>query len=271
VGLIGNGIRLASNELTYIGGNATTSGAYSAEVAVQTLDLDASGTFANGGARIIGVSDRAAIPEGYLHPNCFHMPVKGGGMASRGRISGSGGVSSAALAGGINALADLVGSGTISSAALQLIVNALADLVGSGDLTASITGKLEAAADLVGSGDLTAALGAIADLVASLSGTSTTTGTATAIGHMTADIVVTGELLNTANVGDAVFNAICEAGFSYGDVVRILAAVAAGKTDIVDLGGGAATVTFRDLNDTKDRVEASMTGSERTALTIDND
>jgi len=271
MGLLGNGIRNAYNNLEYVGGNATTSGAYSAEVAVQSLVDDESGAFSRGGGRVVGVTDRAAIPEGYLHPNCFHMPVKGGGMASRGRIVGTGGVSLAVLAGGLNAIASLSGSGDITNAQLQLIVNAIASLSGSGDLTASIIGKLEAAAALSGSGDVEGALGAIADLVASLSGSGEVVGTATALGHMSIDITSAGDLLSTANVGDAVFNAICEAGFSYGDVVRILAAVAAGKTTITDLGGGNATVIFRDLNDTKDRVEASMTDSERTALTIDND
>ena len=54
-------------------------------------------------------------------------------------------------------------------------------------------------------------------------------------------------------------------------VVRILAAVAAGQTTIVDNGGGTATVTFRDVNDTKDRVVAEMTGSEHVSLTLDGD
>jgi hypothetical protein len=53
-----------------------------------------------------------------------------------------------------------------------------------------------------------------------------------------------------------------------GDILRILAAVAAGQTAIVSSGGGAATVTFRDVADASDIVVATMAGSERTAVAL---
>lgn len=37
------------------------------------------------------------------------------------------------------------------------------------------------------------------------------------------------------------------------------------------MGGGAATVAFRDVADSKDRIVADMTGSERTTVTRDPD
>lgn len=52
-------------------------------------------------------------------------------------------------------------------------------------------------------------------------------------------------------------------------VLRVLLSVAVGKTDITDLGGGAATVVFRNTGDTKDRVTANMTNSERSSITLD--
>jgi hypothetical protein len=57
-------------------------------------------------------------------------------------------------------------------------------------------------------------------------------------------------------------------GLEAGDILRILAAVAAGKTAIVSSGGGAATVTFRDVADASDIVVATMAGSERTAVAL---
>lgn len=71
------------------------------------------------------------------------------------------------------------------------------------------------------------------------------------------------------DVTGAVLEAKVEGNYSLKDALRLLLAVAAGKTDITDLGGGNATVKFRDVNDTKDRVTASMTGSERTSVTKD--
>jgi hypothetical protein len=38
---------------------------------------------------------------------------------------------------------------------------------------------------------------------------------------------------------------------------------------ITDLGGGLATVNFRDISDTKNTVVADMTNSERTDVTLD--
>lgn len=58
-----------------------------------------------------------------------------------------------------------------------------------------------------------------------------------------------------------------EAGMGAGDVLRVLLAVAAGKTAIT--GTGPVVVTFRDQADTMDRVRAEMTGSERDAVTVD--
>lgn len=268
--LIVNGVRLAQGNARYMGGNAATSGAYNAERNV-SWSPGARKNFAIGEARVANVTNRAAVPEGYLHPTCWSMPQKSGGLASRGRVAGSGTVSSSNLAGGLNAEAPLTGSGDITNAALGLILSAVADLTGSGTLSADIIGKLDAAAALSGSGDLTAALGAMAGLLASLTGSSSMSADLVAKAFMSAGISVTGELLSTANVGDAVFSAIMEAGFSYGDAVRILAAVAAGKTTIVPGPGATATVTFRDVNDTKNRVVADMDGSERLDVTLDGE
>lgn len=143
------------------------------------------------------------------------------------------------------------------------------NLVGSGVLSASLLGTLQAAAALVGSGNLTAATEAIANMVVSLLGSSTTSATPFASGELSANISVTGGTLTTANVADAVWGAISESGFTFEQVMRLLAAVAAGKTTIQDLGGGNAIVTFRDLGDTKDRIVADMTGSERIDVTKD--
>lgn len=54
----------------------------------------------------------------------------------------------------------------------------------------------------------------------------------------------------------------------YETAVAAMAAIMLGKTTITDLGGGLATVAFRDLADILDRVVADMNGSERTTVTI---
>lgn len=74
--------------------------------------------------------------------------------------------------------------------------------------------------------------------------------------------------LSQDDVTGAVLGATIENGLTLKDSIRLLLAVAAGKTNIVDLGGGAATVVFRDTADTVNRLTASMAGAERTAVTI---
>jgi hypothetical protein len=54
-----------------------------------------------------------------------------------------------------------------------------------------------------------------------------------------------------------------DTGFDAKSTMRLMAAILAGKTTIVDNGDGTATVTFRDLADTVNRATFEMDGSER--------
>jgi hypothetical protein len=78
-----------------------------------------------------------------------------------------------------------------------------------------------------------------------------------------------GEKLNDAGSGSNPWTEVIESGLTAAEVLRIILAVQAGKTNIVDNGGGSATVTFRDVADTKNRVEADMQDSERIDVTLD--
>lgn len=66
------------------------------------------------------------------------------------------------------------------------------------------------------------------------------------------------------DVTGGVLTAPIEGGLTLRDVLRTLLAVAAGKTTIT-----GSNVAFRDQADTKNRVAATMTGSTRTATTLD--
>ena len=69
------------------------------------------------------------------------------------------------------------------------------------------------------------------------------------------------------NLGDP-FTANIEGPLDARDAIRVLLAIAAGKTTIINNGGGLAQVKFRDTTDSVDRVVADMNNSERTNLTI---
>lgn len=71
--------------------------------------------------------------------------------------------------------------------------------------------------------------------------------------------------LNDISVAD-ILAATVEGSFDLVEVLRLGLAVLAGKST----GGGTTTVAFRDVADTKDRIEATVDGDgNRTAVTLD--
>ncbi|CAB4139862.1 hypothetical protein UFOVP353_61 [uncultured Caudovirales phage] len=73
-----------------------------------------------------------------------------------------------------------------------------------------------------------------------------------------------GEKVNDAGSASNPWTEVIESGLTAAEVMRIILSVQAGKSDV-----SGTTVTFRDVGDTKNRVTASMTGSERTTITLD--
>lgn len=69
-------------------------------------------------------------------------------------------------------------------------------------------------------------------------------------------------------VAQAVWATAVEGSYTALQLQRLISAILAGKTTITDTGGGTATVVFRDVNDSVDRVEADMDGSERIDITL---
>lgn len=59
-----------------------------------------------------------------------------------------------------------------------------------------------------------------------------------------------------------------EGTFTMADLLRIMAAIAAGKSSIATLGAGAARVEFRAVDDSAVRVVGEMAGSERAGVTL---
>lgn len=209
----------------------------------------------------------SAFNHGYNPPYSWALPMNSGGVAATLQIVGSGSVSASALAVKL-AEADLSGSGALSAIG-SLIVQAIAAVTGSGTVSvADLKAFLQAVAAISGSGGVSAAnRSALGAAACALTGLGTAEGsTATGIGEAAADLVVTGTGLTTANVGDAVWAYIIENGMTAEEVMRILLAVNAGKSD----GGGSTTITFRDQADTKDRITATVDASgNRSALSLD--
>jgi hypothetical protein len=254
------------------------------------------------------IPKQSSSPEGYQFQS-FKLAQKSGGISSINNISGTGTISPLNLAGGLNgvaaltgsgdlagttvglgvitsgltgsgsttaditgkleAAADLTGSGSITTADMIAAIAASADLSGSGSVSAAITGKLEAAADLTGSGSVSASIAGAINASADLTGSgSITSATLNALGQMASDITVGAavEVLSPSSLAAAVSAIEIETGYDLKEVLRLVSAALAGKLS----GGGTSTVTIRDINDTVDRIVATVDASgNRTDVTKD--
>lgn len=266
MGLLQNGFRDSVGGGMRFWGAGVSNGAYPYALVANRARTAAKRNLTAGN----GITDETVgIPYGYRAPGAWMLPQKAGALSSHNVIAGAGAVADLNLAGGLNAAAALAGAGGLTGTG-ALIVSLVAAISGSGTISsATAQAFLNLAATLAGAGDLDGAATALGHAAAALSGDGDLAGLATALGTLAASITVTGDLLTTANIGDAVWQAILSCGYTAEQAMQILTAVAAGKSDITDLGGGLATVVFRDLQDSRDVVDADMTGSERTTVTLD--
>lgn len=136
------------------------------------------------------------------------------------------------------------------------------------DVSANIMGD----GYIVGDSTVVFTVSGSGDLLASINGSATVTFTVLCdilgYGYMSGNADISAQP-TAADIAGEFFATFIDGAFTMRDVLKILASVAAGKTTVADLGGGNATVTFRDLSDTTDRVVADMTNSERTDVAID--
>ena len=234
-----------------------------------------------------------SVPSGNRHPSAWVMPQKAGALAARNTLTGSGAVSDADVWAVKLAEASITGSGELTATG-GLIVQLVAAVTGSGAVSdADIKAFLQLAAALTGSGAAAGSATGRGALLAALSGSGTTaSSTATGRGALSADLVVTGTGLTTANVGDAVWSALAasnnaagtmgeklndagsasnpwteviEAGYTAAEILRILAAHAAGAAT----GLEGSNPQFTGLDGTTVRIDGTYSSGTRTIDSLD--
>lgn len=209
-----------------------------------------------------------AVPNGYLPPYSWVLPITGGGLASYTLSYGAISQATANLAGARN----LVGS-----AVLEIVVsNATLDQIVSGEGSASLVmavsnAALAAAAGATASGTMTivvsdALLGAIFSVTAtSTMSASADDKTITAIGHMDADAGGATPLSPEGLAASLLDNEDIETGYSLREALRLILAAVAGKVS----GAGTATITIRSATDGSNRIVATVdSNGNRTAVTL---
>lgn len=214
-----------------------------------------------------GLGQRSAVPNGAQPGNALVTQQKGGGVASYVGLFGDATTSGAAAAGRA-LLASLLGSGDLTGTATKIAALAAA-LEGTGTLAGLAVATLLAQALLEGQGTVSGAAAGLGHLGGTAAGSGTVAGTPKGPGSISATIGQGSDPLSPAALADAVWSRALEAGYTAEQLLRLLAAVAAGKTTIVPGAPGEATVAFRDLADTKARVTAAMTGSTRASVSLD--
>lgn len=200
----------------------------------------------------------------------------------------------ASISGALSAVANLVGNGDLIGA-LQGSVSIISNITGTSSLTAAIIGNWDMVCNISGTSTLVSLIKAIANLVSSLSGSGTITLTSGSLpGDMFCNITLCGDLTptniaaavweslassynNTGSMGEIMNNmgaatdpwtVVLEGTYTAGDIIKLLSAAIVGKSDIINLGGGIATIIFRDINDTENRITATLQNSERTQVIL---
>jgi hypothetical protein len=135
-------------------------------------------------------------------------------------------------------------------------------ILGLGILSVALTGLGDlTTVDLAGGRDLEATILGLGGLAADLNGPAVIEALIRIGSTPSADDIIMA-MMDTP-VGSI------ESTMTLRQTLKVLLAVAAGKTDITDLGGGLATVKFRDVGDSKDVVTADMDQSERKTVVLD--
>ena len=210
--------------------------------------------------------DKSAIPVGHLAPSAWVLPKTAGGMSS---INSAGIVlTPVALAvGGITTTAEATITITIADADGQLISSgegtaSLSILSNTPLLTASIGGIGEATFTITTNTPL---LGAIADGYGGALLTMSGTLTPYAVGSMSGTTEEAG--LTNAGIANSVWGKVIEAGFSADQILRLLAAHAAGSAT----GLEGANPQFTGLDGLTLRIDGAYSAGTRTIDALNGD
>jgi len=216
----------------------------------------------------LGLDKKSAIPQGYVHPYSWNMARVSGGLAAFKGLEARLTKTEALLALGINIDANLTAEFAKVDAILALIVALEASLSASGTITdAQLAIILQMQAALTGSGSFTdAQLGNILGLAAQLSATGLISNSITTLVNLSADIGGASPLSPEGLAARLLDTEEIETGYTMRESLRLIVSALVGKVS----GASGTTITIRDINDSVDRIVATVDASgNRTAVTKD--
>lgn len=261
--LIGAGVRAGGGPLRYLAGPLAHN--------VERNTWAQAGALRNlwaGSATVVGgvsIANKSGRPDGLRHPASWLMAPKSGGMSSRNLTEMTFGTLGLAV-GGIT---------TTGSASFTIdFATASGELISSGEGSASFTISTNApllTASLGGEGSAsftigfnTPTLGAEAGMIGAASWSITCALTPYAIGNMEGS-TVDNTVLTSDVIASAVWAKIIEAGFSAEEVLRIIAANAAGDGSGLENG----SPEFMGIDGSTVRIAGTYVAGTRTVTTLD--
>jgi hypothetical protein len=200
---------------------------------------------------------------------------------------------SSSIAGAVQAIANLSGSGDLESA-IKATVDLVSTITGNNTLSASIIGNWNMIVSILGTNTLESNVGAKAFVEANIIGLNNLiinngavkgdmSSTISSFSELSPESLASavwsalasqfntngtmGEKLNGAGSAGNPWTEIIEGTYTAAQVMRLLASVAAGQTNIIEKGNGTATVVFKGIDESTDRVTSEMEGSKRVDVT----
>lgn len=285
--LITNGYAQASSPLRYsdISAGVPSFGGTASRRASVGADGKGRNLWAGDG----GIEKKSSIPSGARHPVSWRMAPIAGGMSSRNEtfinmtnvgnaVLGISASSSVSISLTGEATGGLIVSGTglatISFTATGSVLSVAAGQ-GAATITLTPTAAIGAQAGLSGSATVILSPSSVIYATGSMSGISTSetefsaAALASAVWNAAAAAYglsgTMGEKLNDAGSAANPWTEVIESGYTAADIMRLLASVAAGNATGLD----GSNIVFRDINDTKDRITATVSGGTREATDID--
>lgn len=199
-----------------------------------------------------------AIPQGSNTPGTWMLPQKAGGMSSHNEAQGDSDAT-LSMASGINIAGLAEGSTPTVEATLQLVVSMLATALGEATVSGNLNAALGMSGTSAGVASQTAVINALAWAIGQANGEATATLVSYATGELAGSITPFTEL-SPENLAAAVWGQIIEAGYSADEILRIVAAHAAGAAT----GLEGSDMQFTGLDGSTVRIDGNYSGGTRT-------
>lgn len=214
--------------------------------------------FDSGEHAVSNVTNRNSIPNGARHPYSWKQPTKAGGLGTHNEAQGSA-TATLSMASGINIAGLAEGTTPTAQATLQLVVSMLATALGEATVSGNLNAALGMSGTSAGVASQTAVINALAWAIGQANGDATATLVSYATGELAGSITPFTEL-SPENLAAAVWGQIIEAGYSADEILRIVAAHAAGAAT----GLEGSDMQFTGLDGSTVRIDGNYSGGTRT-------